>query len=38
MKEGRITVEEIQNSVEKVLEEAGYTDIAKAYILYRKRV
>lgn len=37
MKEGRITVEEIQDSVEKVLEEAGYTDIAKAYILYRKQ-
>lgn len=35
--DSRITVEEIQDSVEKVLEEAGYTDVAKAYILYRKQ-
>ncbi|SCX98834.1 ribonucleoside triphosphate reductase [Butyrivibrio sp. INlla14] len=33
----KITVEEIQDSVEKVLSEAGYTDVAKAYILYRKQ-
>lgn len=32
----RITVEEIQDSVENVLEQTGYTDVAKAYILYRK--
>ena len=32
-----ITVEDIQDSVEKVLSEAGYADIAKAYILYRKQ-
>ncbi|MCQ2506134.1 MAG: ribonucleoside triphosphate reductase [Lachnospiraceae bacterium] len=31
-----INVEEIQDSVEHVLEETGYTDVAKAYILYRK--
>ncbi len=31
-----ITVEAIQDSVEAVLERAGYTDIAKAYILYRR--
>ena len=37
MKDGRIPVEDIQDSVEKVLEEAGYTDVAKAYILYRKQ-
>lgn len=37
MKDGRIAVEDIQDSVEKVLEEAGYTDVAKAYILYRKQ-
>ncbi len=33
----KISVEEIQDSVEKVLSEAGYTDVAKAYILYRKQ-
>ena len=32
-----ITVEEIQDSAEKILSEAGYTDVAKAYILYRKQ-
>ncbi len=32
-----ITVEEIQDSVEHVLSDAGYSDIAKAYILYRKQ-
>ncbi len=37
VKEGTIHVEEIQDSVEKVLEQAGYTDVAKAYILYRKQ-
>ncbi len=35
--DGRITVEDIQDSVEKVLSEAGYADVAKAYILYRKQ-
>lgn len=34
---GRISVEQIQDSVEHVLEETGYTDVAKAYILYRKQ-
>ena len=37
VKDGKITVEEIQDSVEKVLSEAGYTDVSKAYILYRKQ-
>ena len=37
VKDGKITVEEIQDSVEKVLSEAGYHDVAKAYILYRKQ-
>lgn len=37
MNEGRIHVESIQDSVERVLEQAGYTDAAKAYILYRKQ-
>ena len=32
-----IPVEDIQDSVEKVLEETGYTEVAKAYILYRKQ-
>jgi len=35
--EGKITVEDIQDSVEAVLSEAGYGDVAKAYILYRKQ-
>ena len=33
----KITVEEIQDSVENVLIQAGYADVAKAYILYRKQ-
>ena len=31
-----IHVEDIQDSVEKVLAQAGYEDVAKSYILYRK--
>ena len=37
MKDGSISVEDIQDSVEHVLEQTGYTDAAKAYILYRKQ-
>ena len=37
IKDGIIAVEDIQDSVEKVLSAAGYSDIAKAYILYRKQ-
>ena len=37
VKEDAIHVEEIQDSVEKVLEQTGYTEVAKAYILYRKQ-
>ncbi|MBR2935395.1 MAG: ribonucleoside triphosphate reductase, partial [Oscillospiraceae bacterium] len=37
IKDGLIAVEDIQDCVEKVLSEAGYADIAKAYILYRKQ-
>ena len=37
MNEGMISVEQIQDSVEHVLEQTGYTDVAKAYILYRKQ-
>ena len=33
IKDGLIAVEDIQDSVEKVLSESGYADIAKAYIL-----
>lgn len=32
-----IRVEDIQDSVEKVLSQSGYYDVAKAYILYRKQ-
>ncbi len=37
IKEGKVHVEDIQDSVEKVLEQAGYTESAKAFILYRKQ-
>ena len=36
IKDGKVQVEDIQDSVEHVLGEAGYADVAKAYILYRK--
>ena len=34
---GNISVENIQDSVESVLIKAGYDDVAKAYILYRRQ-
>ncbi|MDE6185614.1 MAG: ribonucleoside triphosphate reductase, partial [Lachnospiraceae bacterium] len=37
VKEDCIHVEDIQDSVEKVLEQTGYAEAAKAYILYRKQ-
>ena len=37
IKDNLIAVEDIQDSVEKVLSETGYADVAKAYILYRKQ-
>lgn len=37
IKNGAISVEQIQDSVENVLIKAGYGDVAKAYILYRKQ-
>ena len=37
IKEGLISVEDIQDSVESVLVQAGYGDVAKAYILYRRQ-
>ncbi len=33
----KVGVEEIQDSVESVLTQCGFTDVAKAYILYRKQ-
>ena len=37
IKDNLISVESIQDSVEKVLSDSGYADVAKAYILYRKQ-
>ena len=37
IKDGKIGVESIQDSVENVLVQTGYADVAKAYILYRKQ-
>ncbi|MCR5488096.1 MAG: ribonucleoside triphosphate reductase [Lachnospiraceae bacterium] len=37
IRNSKITVEDIQDSVETVLNQAGFTDVAKAYILYRKQ-
>ncbi len=37
IKDHSISVEDIQDSVEKVLSQAGYDDVAKAYILYRRQ-
>ena len=36
VKNGEISVEDIQDSVEAVLQRSGYAPVAKAYILYRK--
>ena len=37
LKDETVYVEDIQDSVEKVLGQAGYEEVAKAYILYRKQ-
>ena len=37
IRDSKIAVEDIQDSVENVLVQAGYGEIAKAYILYRKQ-
>lgn len=37
VKDNKITIEDIQDSVESVLAQTGYEDVAKAYILYRKQ-
>jgi ribonucleoside-triphosphate reductase len=38
VKDNRIAVEDIQDSVERVLEQAGYSEAAKAFILPQVRV
>ena len=37
IKDNLIAVEDIQDCVESVLVQAGYADVAKAYILYRRQ-
>ena len=37
IKDNAIQIEDVQDSVEKVLGQAGYEEVAKAYILYRKQ-
>lgn len=37
IEDNKISVEDIQDSVERTLEQTGYTDVAKAYILYRRQ-
>ena len=37
IKDGLVSVEDIQDSVESVLVQAGYADVAKAYIIYRRQ-
>ncbi len=37
IKDEKILLEDVQDSVEKTLEQVGYTEVAKAYILYRKQ-
>ena len=37
IKDGKVAVEDIQDSVESVLIQGGYDAVAKAYILYRKQ-
>ncbi|MBR3802851.1 MAG: ribonucleoside triphosphate reductase [Clostridia bacterium] len=37
IKDGKVSVEDIQDSVESILIQAGYGDVAKSYILYRRQ-
>ncbi len=37
IKDELVAVEDVQDSVESVLIQAGYSDVAKAYILYRRQ-
>ena len=34
---GIVSVEDIQDSVERILSQSGYIQVAKSYILYRKQ-
>jgi ribonucleoside-triphosphate reductase len=37
VKDNKVSIEDIQDGVESTLAQAGYEDVAKAYILYRKQ-
>ncbi len=37
IKDNAVQIEDVQDSVEKVLGQAGYEEVAKAYILYRRQ-
>ena len=37
IKDYEVHIEDVQDSVERVLEQTGYAEVAKAYILYRKQ-
>jgi anaerobic ribonucleoside-triphosphate reductase len=37
LNDGEVNIEDIQDSVEIALSSSGYSDVAKAYILYRKQ-
>ncbi len=37
IEDGKISVEHVQDSVESVLIKAGYDDVSKAYIIYRRQ-
>ncbi|MBR2281550.1 MAG: ribonucleoside triphosphate reductase [Spirochaetales bacterium] len=37
VKDDKVSIEDIQDGVEATLAQAGYDDVAKAYILYRKQ-
>ncbi len=37
IEDGKVSVEHIQDSVESVLIKAGYDDVSKAYIIYRRQ-
>src|SRR6056297_1645512 len=37
IKDAIIDIEKLQDNVEEVLEESGFTEVAKAYIIYRKQ-
>ena len=37
IKDGKIVLEDVQDCVENTLEQSGYNNVAKSYILYRKQ-